>query len=55
MSTNTICPKCGMLQKGLNLEETNGLYICSSCQAEIKVDLITLGKEEKKNPEADND
>ena len=39
MSTNVICPKCGALQKGLNLDETNGLYICSNCQAEVRVEL----------------
>ncbi len=49
MSTNVVCPKCGTLQKGLNLDETNGLYICSNCQAEVRVELTITNEEEKKN------
>lgn len=33
------CPKCGAEQKNLDLEETNGSFICNKCSAEIKVKL----------------
>ena len=45
MSTNTICPKCGALQKGLNLDETNGLFICSNCQEELCVYQVATNEE----------
>lgn len=48
---NIKCPNCGAEQKGLCLEETNGTFICSECQAQIKVDLnelIKVNKDESK-------
>lgn len=29
------CPKCGALNKNLNLRETDGLFVCSNCKATI--------------------
>lgn len=36
------CPKCGAEQKGLDLLETDGSYICSKCGEQIKVELEKL-------------
>lgn len=44
------CPKCGAVQEGLDLKETEGTYICSNCKAEVKVykeNLIANSFEEK--------
>lgn len=30
MIYNMKCPNCGIEQKGLNLEETNGSFVCSA-------------------------
>lgn len=39
MEINIKCPKCGTMQKGLHLDETNGWFICSNCQKEVQVEL----------------
>lgn len=39
MLYNLNCPKCGAEQKGLDLEETEGSFICSNCGEHIEVDL----------------
>lgn len=44
------CPKCGAEQKGLDLEETGGSFICSRCGEEVQVDL----KSEKEKNESNN-
>lgn len=44
------CPKCGAKQKGLDLEETGGSFICSRCGEEVQVDL----KSEKEKTESNN-
>lgn len=31
------CHECGAMNKGLNLDETDGRYICSVCGSEIQV------------------
>lgn len=31
------CPICDSLEKGLNLEETGGWFICSHCNGEIQI------------------
>lgn len=46
------CPKCGAEQKGLDLTETDGSYICSKCGEEVKVDLEKL-KEQSKDKATD--
>lgn len=42
------CPNCGAEQKGLDLTETNGSYICSKCGEEVKVNLEERNKQAKK-------
>lgn len=34
---NVKCPKCGELNKSLNLEETKGWYECSKCGSVMQV------------------
>ncbi len=41
MVYNVNCPNCGAEQKGLDLEETEGLFICSCCGEQVQVDLDT--------------
>lgn len=53
MSETKVCPKCGALNEGLNLQETGGLYVCCKCEAVI--DTKESGKEnsrEANNPKA---
>ena len=33
-----ICPKCGTINRGLYLEETDGWMICEHCHAEVHED-----------------
>ena len=35
MLTNENCPICGTENKGLNLAETNGWFICEHCGNEV--------------------
>lgn len=37
MSRDLYCPICGALQKQVNLDETENLFVCDNCEAEIKV------------------
>lgn len=37
MSVNVRCPQCGKLQSHLELGETDGWFICSECEAEVRV------------------
>ena len=37
MTYNVKCPKCGELNKSLNLEETKGWYECSKCGSVMQV------------------
>lgn len=46
MGRDMYCPLCGALQKQVNLEETENVFVCDKCGAEIKV---TKNKEDKKN------
>jgi len=39
MLYNLNCPKCGAEQKGLDLEETEGSFICSNCGEHIELNL----------------
>ena len=32
---DVICPKCGTMNRGLYLEETDGWMICEHCHAEV--------------------
>lgn len=32
------CPNCGTEQVGLNLQETNGSFVCSKCEREFVVE-----------------
>lgn len=41
------CPKCGAQQKGLDLEETGGSFVCSCCGEQIQVDLQSEKEEPK--------
>ncbi len=38
MLYNVKCPKCGAVQKGLNLKETEGSFICSKCKRRFIVE-----------------
>ena len=40
---NVKCPKCGELNKNLNLEETKGWYECSKCVSVMQVEGYGLG------------
>lgn len=46
---NIRCPVCGAINRGLNLEETDGRYICCSCGRE------TVWQKYKEGKEADNE
>lgn len=35
MDKNKVCPNCGTENKHLNLDETQGFYICSHCRKVI--------------------
>ena len=35
MSETKICPQCGARNEGLNLQETDGSYVCCKCEAVI--------------------
>ncbi len=39
MRTTAICPKCGAVQKGLNLQETKGSIVCNKCDAKFEVEV----------------
>ena len=49
MEYNVICPNCNAEQKHLNLEETEGSYVCSKCGKQTTVDLEKIKKESFKN------
>ena len=42
------CPQCGAEQRGLNLEETDGSFVCSKCGKQTKIDLAQVKKESSK-------
>lgn len=35
MSRDVKCPICGSVEKGLNLDETDGWFVCSKCKSEV--------------------
>ncbi len=35
MCKDVKCPICGSNQKRLNLDETNGWFVCSVCESEV--------------------
>ena len=41
MLINKVCPKCGALNTGLDLQETQGLYVCNQC-----MELIDTNREQ---------
>ncbi len=44
MIYNIKCPYCGTEQKHLNLEETEGSFVCSKCGKQTKIDLADIKK-----------
>lgn len=52
MIYNIKCPHCGTEQKGLNLEETEGSFICSRCGKQTKIDIEEIKKETLKKETA---
>lgn len=56
--SNAKCPICGAINMHLNLEETDGGYICSACGSEIQVteyrgngeanDVCKIGKQSRR-------
>lgn len=49
MQANKTCPACGTVNENLNLQETDGLYICCQCQAlvDTKVEQEKSAKQSK--------
>lgn len=45
MVYNIKCPNCKAEQKGLNLEETEGSFVCSYCGKQMTIDLVEFKKE----------
>lgn len=35
MSETRICPNCGAVNEGLDLKETDGLFVCCNCNEMI--------------------
>ena len=35
MLTDRKCPYCGTVNRGLDLDESDGLYICSNCERTV--------------------
>ena len=48
MEYKVICPNCKAEQKGLNLDETEGSYVCSKCGKQTTVDLEKIKNESLK-------
>lgn len=46
MFRDLYCPICGALQKQLNLDETENVFVCDKCETTIKV--MELPKDKKK-------
>lgn len=46
---NRICPCCGTENKGLDLKETEGFFVCSNCK--MKIDSRTGEAEPEKEPD----
>lgn len=51
MSETKICPQCGARNEGLNLQETDGSYVC--CKCETVIDTKKYGT--KNNKEAEHE
>lgn len=47
------CPKCGAVQKGLDLKETNGSVVCSECEMQFEVKEDELKKQINKEDTAE--
>ncbi len=41
------CPKCGAVQKGLDLKESNGSVVCNKCDTKFEVDIEKLNEQSK--------
>lgn len=37
MGRDLYCPICGALQKQVNLEETENVFVCDKCETTIKI------------------
>ncbi len=48
MLENRICPYCGTENKGLDLKEPEGFYVCSNCKMKINSQ-TGEGEPEKEN------
>lgn len=35
MLSDKICPHCGTMNRGLDLDESDGLYVCSNCERTV--------------------
>ena len=49
MSDAKICPQCGARNEGLNLQETDGSYVC--CEFEAVIDTKKSGSENNREKE----
>ncbi len=47
------CPKCGAVQRGLNLKETEGSVVCNKCDTKFEVDIEKLNQQSKKKETAE--
>lgn len=57
MLYSAICPKCGAVQKGLDLKETNGSFVCSNCKKHFIVEgdsIKEVKDEQSKNNRSEN-
>lgn len=48
MQEDRKCPHCGTINRGLDLKESNGLYVCSKCEALVDTKK-ERSEEEKRN------
>ncbi len=44
MEYNVKCPNCDAEQKHLNLDETDGSFVCSKCGVQTKINMEKLKK-----------
>jgi len=42
MNKDVVCPFCKELQKGVDLEETQGLFVCDACATTVHVIKVNM-------------
>lgn len=53
MLSDKICPHCGTVNRGLDLNESDGLYVCSNCEnvVDTKKDEMPPENQEQSKPQ----